>query len=169
MCSSTRPSRCFSRCSKHSTSHKPRACGSNERRIAMQRRMITILVFASVVGLVASVLVYRVLAYATTRGPLSGSEPIVVATANLGLADMVTDAQVKLVPWPKQSIPEGALRTIDAATGRVVRTSIVIGEPLIEAKLAPGITGRGGIMPMLVPEGRRGVTIRVDDAIDRKR
>ena len=131
----------------------------------MQRRMITILVFASVVGLVASLLVYRVLAHATARGPVAGSEPIVVATANLGLADMVTDAQVKLVAWPKQSIPEGALRTIDAATGRVVRTSLVIGEPLIEAKLAPGITGRGGIMPMLVPEGRRGVTIRVDDAI----
>jgi pilus assembly protein CpaB len=41
----------------------------------------------------------------------------------------------------------------------------VAGEPLIDAKLAPEMSGRGGIMPMLVPEGQRAVTIKVDDAI----
>jgi len=51
------------------------------------------------------------------------------------------------------------------AQGRVVRSAIVAGEPLIEAKLAPNLAGRGGIMPMLVPEGQRGVTIKVDDAV----
>jgi pilus assembly protein CpaB len=41
----------------------------------------------------------------------------------------------------------------------------VAGEPLIDGKLAPQLAGRGGIMPMLIPEGQRGVTIRVDDAM----
>jgi pilus assembly protein CpaB len=34
----------------------------------------------------------------------------------------------------------------------------------MEAKLAPQLSGKGGIMPMLVPEGQRGVTIKLDDA-----
>ena len=42
---------------------------------------------------------------------------------------------------------------------------MVAGEPLIEGKLAPQLAGKGGIMPMLIPEGQRGVTIRVDDAM----
>jgi pilus assembly protein CpaB len=47
----------------------------------------------------------------------------------------------------------------------VVRGSIVAGEPLMEGKLAPQLAGRGGIMPMLVPEGQRGVTIKLDEAM----
>ncbi len=39
------------------------------------------------------------------------------------------------------------------------------GEPLLEGKLAPQLSGQGGIMPMLVPEGQRAVTIKVDDAV----
>jgi pilus assembly protein CpaB len=45
-----------------------------------------------------------------------------------------------------------------------VRSSIIAGEPLIEGKLAPQLAGRGGLMPMLVAEGQRAVTIKVDDA-----
>jgi pilus assembly protein CpaB len=61
-------------------------------------------------------------------------------------------------------VPSGAVRTLAAAEGRVVRGSIVAGEPLLEGKLAPALSGKGGLMPMLVPEGQRAVTIKVDDA-----
>jgi pilus assembly protein CpaB len=40
----------------------------------------------------------------------------------------------------------------------------VAGEPLLDGKLAPQLSGKGGLMPMLVPEGLRGITIKVDDA-----
>jgi pilus assembly protein CpaB len=62
-------------------------------------------------------------------------------------------------------VPEGALRSLQEAEGRAVRSSILAGEPLIEGKLAPGLAGKGGIMPMLVPEGQRGVTIKLDEAV----
>lgn len=39
------------------------------------------------------------------------------------------------------------------------------GEPLLESRLAPELAGKGGVMPMLVPEGQRGVSIKVDEAI----
>jgi len=129
----------------------------------MRRRFLLILICASVIGLLASLLVYRVVSQ-VARARSDQSEQIVVAATNLGLADTVTSQHIKLVNWPKASVPPGALRTAAEAEGRVVRSSIVAGEPLIEAKLAPQLAGKGGIMPMLIPEGQRGVTIRLDEA-----
>jgi pilus assembly protein CpaB len=129
----------------------------------MRRRFLLILLCASVIGLLASLLVYRVVSQ-VARVRSDQSEQIVVAATDLGLADTVTSQHIKLVTWPKASVPPGALRTAAEAEGRVVRSSVVAGEPLIEAKLAPQLTGKGGIMPMLIPEGQRGVTIRLDEA-----
>lgn len=129
----------------------------------MRKRLVLVLVFAALMGLLASALVYRV-AVSTAR-PAEEREAIVVAAVNMSMADTVRADRVRLVAWPKQSIPEGALRKVADAEGRVVRNSIFAGEPLLEARLAPQLSGKGGIMPMLVPPGLRGVTIKVDDAI----
>jgi pilus assembly protein CpaB len=129
----------------------------------MRRRLILVLVVASVVGLLASTLVYRVLRSAAT-GSQQDVEMVVVASVNMNMAETITAQHVKLLPWPSKSVPSGAVRTLAAAEGRVVRGSIVAGEPLLEGKLAPALSGKGGLMPMLVPEGQRGVTIKVDDA-----
>ncbi len=130
----------------------------------MRRRFLLILLCASVIGLLASLLVYRVISQVALARS-DQYEQIVVAGVDLGLADTVTTQHIKLVSWPKASVPPGAIRTVADAEGRVVRSSVVAGEPLIEGKLAPQLAGRGGIMPMLIPEGQRGVTIRVDDAM----
>ena len=130
----------------------------------MPRRFLVIVICASLIGLVASFLVYKVVSrVAGTKD--DQFERIVVADVKIGLAESITRQQVKLVPWPKSAVPPGAIRTVENAEGRVVRGSIVAGEPLIEAKLAPGLAGKGGIMSILVPEGQRGVTIRLDEAM----
>lgn len=130
----------------------------------MRRRFLVILLCACLIGLVASLLMYRVVSQVVTARS-DQSVPIVVAAANLGLADTVTRQHIKLVNWPKASVPPGAIRSLEEAAGRFVRSSIVTGEPLIDAKLAPQLAGKGGIMPMLIPEGQRGVTIRLDEAM----
>ncbi len=130
----------------------------------MQRRFLLILVCASLLGVLASVLVYRVVSQVAAAGG-GQYETIVVAAANMSLAEAITAQHVKLVPWPKSSVPEGAIRSVQEVEGRAVRSSILAGEPLIEGKLAPGLAGKGGIMPMLVPEGQRGVTIKLDEAV----
>ena len=129
----------------------------------MRRRLVLVLILASVVGLLASFLVYRVLSEVAAAARPDRSS-IVVAAVNMGMADTITREHVKLVPWPNSSIPSGAIRAVADAENRVVRSSIVAGEPLLDAKLAPQLSGRGGLMPMLVPEGQRGVTFKVDDA-----
>ena len=130
----------------------------------MRRRFLVIVVCASLIGLVASFLVYKVVSR-VARGGDDQFDHIVVATAKIGLAESITSQHVKLVPWPKAAVPPGAIRSVEEAEGRVVRGSIVAGEPLLEAKLAPQLAGKGGIMPMLIPEGQRGVTIKLDEAM----
>ena len=130
----------------------------------MRRRLLVIVLCASLIGLLASFLVYRVVREVASSKD-DQSDRIVVAAANIGLAESITRQHVKLVPWPKASVPPGAIRSIEDAEGRVVRGSIVAGEPLMEGKLAPQLAGRGGIMPMLIPEGQRGVTITLDTAM----
>ncbi|HXG02382.1 MAG TPA: Flp pilus assembly protein CpaB [Candidatus Binatia bacterium] len=130
----------------------------------MRRRFVLIIALASVIGLLASLTVYRVVSQAARAGG-EQTELIVVADKNIGLAETVTRQHVRLVAWPKASVPPGAVRTLEEAEGRVVRSSILAGEPIIEGKLAPQLAGKGGIMPMLVPEGQRGVTIKLDDAL----
>ena len=110
----------------------------------MPRRLLVIVLCASLIGLLASFLVYRVVRQvAMTKS--DQTESIVVAAANIGLAESITSRHVKLVPWPKAAVPPGAIRSVEEAEGRVVRGSIVAGEPLIEAKLAPQLAGKGGI------------------------
>ena len=131
----------------------------------MQKRLVIVLGFASVVGLLVSVLVYRVVGEFRAAAGQQTNEEIVVAAVNMDLAETITSKHVKVLPWPRQAVPTGAIRRLADAEGRVVRSSIVAGEPLLEGKLAPQLSGAGGIMPMLVPEGQRAVTIKVDDAV----
>jgi pilus assembly protein CpaB len=131
----------------------------------MNRRLTMVLVFATIVGLIASFLVYQVVRQMARAGAPEGTEPVVVAAVNMSMAEAVTGQHVKLAQWPKNAIPSGAIRTLAGAEGRVVRSAIMAGEPLLESRLAPELAGKGGVMPMLVPEGQRGVTIKVDDAI----
>lgn len=132
----------------------------------MGRRFVLILGFALVIGLVTGSLVYRAITQKIeVEASVRPTEKIAVAAANINLGETVTSRHVRLMSWPKESMLAGTLGTIAEAEGRVALMSIVVGEPLLEAKLAPKLAGHGGILPMLVPENLRGVTIKVDDAV----
>lgn len=132
----------------------------------MRRRFFLILGFALVMGLVTGYLVYRSL---TTNTMVEASalptEGVIVAAANIEVGEALTSRHVKLLPWPKDSVPAGSLGSLAEAEGRVTRRSLVVGEPLLEAKLVPKGDGLGGILPMIVPDKLRGVTIKVDAAV----
>jgi pilus assembly protein CpaB len=131
----------------------------------MGRRFVLILGLALVIGLVTGSVVYRTI---TDKFELEArtqpTKEVAVAAANINLGEALTSQHIKLISWPKDSLPSGTLGSVAEAEGRVALTSIVVGEPLLDAKLAPKLAG-GGILPMLVPENFRGVTIKVDDAV----
>jgi pilus assembly protein CpaB len=130
----------------------------------VRRRLFFVLGAASVTGLLTSFLVYRAIIRIAPRG--EGTVEVVVASLNMGLGETVTRKHVRLSPWPKTDVPQGAFKSLAEVEGWVARSSIVTGEPLLKAKLLnPELAGRGGLLPMLVPEGLRGVTIKVDKAV----
>ena len=130
----------------------------------MQRRRVLIAVALAVaMGFVASYVVYQ--AVKTAQGKTAETEQLAVAAANISVGEALTARHIKMADWPKSTIPVGAVRSAKDAEGRMARASIVTGELLLDAKLAPA--GQGGLMPVLVPTGKRGVTIKVDEAIQK--
>lgn len=89
---------------------------------------------------------------------------VVVAGAPLRFGMELDRAQLAEIPWPQQSLPEGAFATIDelfAQGSRVVLSPVEINEPVLLAKLS-GANGRATLSNLLSP-GMRAVTIRTDE------
>jgi len=64
---------------------------------------------------------------------------------------------------PMGTLPSGAFAEAAKLDGRVVLVSIQRGEPLTEARLAP--VGTKGGLSAVVPEGKRAMTVRVNDVV----
>jgi len=129
----------------------------------LRRRLILVLALAMAMGLITSYAVYQ--AVRAARGSQGDVEEIVVAGANIDLGEALTLKHVKMAPWPKSALPPGYLRSVKEAEGRVARVSMATGDPILEARVAPA--GQGGLMPVLVPFGKRAVTIKVDEALQK--
>jgi pilus assembly protein CpaB len=126
----------------------------------LRRRLVVVLVIAVAMGLLTSYLVYK--AANRTAVQQAETEDVVVAKANIAPGEALTPSHITLTPWPKNSLLPGSLRSPKDAEGRIAKSSIVAGEPILDSKLAPA--GQGGLMPVLVPNGKRGVSIVVEAA-----
>ena len=123
------------------------------------RRALTMLALAVLMGLSAVLLASRWLLRQT---PGAGHK-IVVAAADVNLGQRLGPELVKLVDWPADSLPRGALRDLQKISGRVLKTSVARDEPLTESKLAP--VGTLGGLSALIAEGKRAITVRVNDVV----
>lgn len=88
---------------------------------------------------------------------------IAVAAIELQLGGQISPDAVRLVEWPSGSVPTGAFTDVAALEGRVAITSILPGEPVLESRLAP--VGTKGGLSAVVPQGKRAITVRVNDVI----
>lgn len=89
---------------------------------------------------------------------------IVVAKAPLRFGMALDREQLSEIPWPQDSLPEGAFATVDALLaegGRVVLSPVETNEPVLLAKLS-GPNGRAALSNLLSP-GMRAVTIKTDE------
>jgi pilus assembly protein CpaB len=88
---------------------------------------------------------------------------IAVAAVDVELGARLAPEMLKLVAWPSGSVPPGAFKELQGLHGRVVKSSLARGEPVIEAKLAP--VGTKGGLSAVVAEGKRAMTVRVNDVV----
>jgi pilus assembly protein CpaB len=123
------------------------------------KRALILMALAILFGLTAVVLASRWL----LSQPTANANRIVVAGADINLGQRLTPEMLKLADWPADSVPKGAYTGPQKLGGRVLKSSVQVGEPLSEAKLAP--SGTLGGLSALINEGKRAITVRVNDVI----
>lgn len=123
------------------------------------RRAILVMAVAILFGLAAVAFASRWL----LNQPGGPSGRIAVALADTSLGQRLTPEMFKLVEWPADSVPKGAFADTQKLAGRVLKTNLLMGEPVSEAKLAP--SGTLGGLSALIAEGKRAITVRVNDVI----
>lgn len=131
------------------------------------RRLIIVLVLALVSGLLAGWLALRLIRDNTVTGAIptasANTAEIVVAARDLPLGRVLTAEDVKVVGWPGDAVPENASTTVEEVLGRGVITPVTMNEPLLAGKMA--VKEAGGGLPIVIPEGMRAVSVRVNEVI----
>jgi pilus assembly protein CpaB len=88
---------------------------------------------------------------------------IAVAAADVDIGARISPEQIRMVDWPQGSKPAGSFEEAVKVEGRVTKTSLTRGEPILEGKLAP--PGSKGGLSAVVAEGKRAMTVRVNDVV----
>jgi pilus assembly protein CpaB len=123
------------------------------------KRAFVLMAVAILFGLAAVVFASRWLL--TQPGGANGR--ILIAAADISLGQRLAPEMFKLTDWPSGSVPKGAFTDPQQVNGRVLKSNLVMGEPVSEAKLAPA--GTLGGLSALISEGKRAITVRVNDVI----
>ena len=124
----------------------------------MRSRGIWMLFIAAIAGLGAVFLAARWM-----QGQNNAAGRIAVANTDIELGGRISPEMIRMADWPTGSVPPGAYNEAAKLEGRVALVSMQRGEPLIEARLAP--IGTKGGLSAVVPEGKRAMTVRVNDVV----
>ena len=123
------------------------------------KRALAVMAVAILFGVTAVVLASRWL----LLQPSANAGRIVVAATDINLGQRLSPEMLKLVEWPADSVPKGSFADPQKLAGRVVKSSVLAGEPVSETKLAPA--GTVGGLSALIAEGKRAITVRVNDVV----
>lgn len=123
-------------------------------------RSLLVLLVAIAAGVAAVVLANR---WLNQRSADVEGVKVVVAAKDLDLGTRLTQDMTQAVPWPKESVPQGAFDSPDKVATRVVKTNILRGEPILESKLAP--IGTTGGLASVIKEGSRAMTVQVNEIV----
>lgn len=122
-------------------------------------RATVMLVLSLVIAVVATVIAA---AWVQQKGDAATNQ-VVVAAVDIELGSRLTPVMTKAVPWPSGNLPPGVFGKPEDLTDRVVKTSVLRGEAILDSKLAP--VGTQGGLSAVIKEGNRAMTVRVNDVI----
>lgn len=131
-----------------------------------QRRVLIILLLALAAAAVAGFSTLRFLstrpvAAAATRPDRMAQ--VVVATRPLPVGALLGEEDLRVIDWPAESVPQGYLNVPTDAVGRGLIAAVRTNEPILTSELAEKGSGAG--LPIIIPEGKRALSIRVDEII----
>ena len=88
---------------------------------------------------------------------------VVVATRDLDLGAPLAATMLQSMPWPTGAVPAGSFKDGKKLEGRVVRSPVFKGEPILEGKLTP--EGTKGGLPSIIPNGKRAISVKVNEVV----
>jgi pilus assembly protein CpaB len=127
-------------------------------------RVLVVLALALTAGSVLAFATYTYVqpsAAATT--PSIPTKPVVVAATDLAIGAELKPSDLKVVEWPANSVPTGAISEPNELTGRGIVMPVIENEPILPMKLASKEAGAG--LPPVIPPGLRAVSVRVNEVI----
>src|SRR5271165_3536615 len=128
----------------------------------MNRRLLTVLLFAFVLALGCSWLVYRIFARKVAVNHASATVRVVAAAGDIRLGTILTAANLTTTEIAG-TLPKGALLKPEDAIGRGVIADLYQGEPVIDSRLAP--MGSGGGLAASIKPGMRACAVKVDEVV----
>jgi len=128
----------------------------------MNKRFLSVLVFALVVSAAASLILYQVISARLTSDAATATSRLLVAAKKLDVGTLIKESDLTMADWGGP-VPEGAVKTPEDALGRGVVQQIVGGEPILESRIAA--RGAGAGLAATIPLGKRAQAVRVDDIV----
>ncbi len=130
----------------------------------LRKRLMVIASVAAAMGLVSALFLLRVIkAQGATADRFGEATGVVTARIELAVGTVLTADHVEVVRWPSGAVPVGTFTSREEVTGRVARSHMLVGEPVILSRLAP-VGSRGGL-PVLIPDGMRAISVAVNDVV----
>lgn len=130
----------------------------------MLRKPLFSLILAVILGLIAALFAARWIQgrAKAVEADLRDSQQVVIAAAVLNPGAQIRPQDIKLAPWPRNNVPQGALTSIEAATGKYLMQKLLPGEVLLQARL---LDKPGNSLSAQIETNKRALTVRVNDVI----
>ena len=88
-------------------------------------------------------------------------QPVLVAARAIGFGHRLEEADIRVVEWPVDLLPEGVLGDREAALGQMAAQKLLAGEPLLAERLVDELPGSA--LSALIAPNKRAITVRVND------
>ncbi len=128
----------------------------------MNRRVLTILLFAFIIASACAFVVYRLMSKNVAASKPAATTAVVAAAGDIKLGTVLTSWNLKTIQIAG-TLPKGAILKPENAVGRGVISDLYEGEPIIENRLAA--PGTGGGLASIIPNGMRACAVRVDEVV----
>jgi pilus assembly protein CpaB len=128
----------------------------------VNKRLVSVLIFALVISAAASYILYRVISTQFANNQKVATNRVLVSTHNLDSGALIKDEDVRMADWGGP-VPMGALLKTEDGVGRGVIQPIYEGEPILDSRLAA--KGAGAGLAAIIPPGMRAVAVRVNDIV----
>jgi len=125
------------------------------------------ILLALVLASAISLLTYRSLTKKPKAEKTSATqvtETLVVAAVDIARGSKIENESIRMEKFLKDSMPNGSFTTSEMVVGRIAKQPILASEPVLESRLVPPGTSKGGLAA-LVPDKKRAMAVKVDQVI----